>query len=167
MKIFRMTVLLFCAILLAATRGNSKNMMDGETQSQNDVTITYLQNDGVLISDGTHKVLIDAIFNFASGWINLNAAEAAKIINAQAPYDDIDLVLITHNHGDHYSPGAVNTHLSNNANTKLMAPPPVAANFSGTQIGQRQPGAGPEPGTDREWYRSGSATPAAFRCVRQ
>ena len=142
MKIFRMTVLLCCAILLAATRVNSKNMMDGETQSQNDVTITYLQNDGVLISDGTHKVLIDAIFNFASGWINLNAAEAAKIINAQAPYDDIDLVLITHNHGDHYSPGAVNTHLSNNANAKLIAPPPVAANFSGTQIVNINPARG-------------------------
>ena len=142
MKIFRMTVLLFCAILFTATRGNSKNMMDGNPPSQNDVTITYLQNDGVLISDGTDRVLIDAIFNPLSGWINLNATEAAKITNAQAPYNDIDLVLITHNHGDHYTPGAVNTHLSNNANAKLIAPPPVAANFSGTQIVNINPARG-------------------------
>ncbi len=142
MKVFRMTVLLCCAILISATRGNSNNMNDGDPPSQNDVTITYLQNDGVLISDGTDKILIDAIFNPASGWINLNVAEAAKIINAQAPYDDIDLVLITHNHGDHYSPGVVNTHLSNNANAKLIAPPPVAANFSGTQIVNINPARG-------------------------
>ena len=141
MKVFRMTFLVFCTILLAATRGNSRNMPDGDPP-QNDVTITYLQNDGVLISDGTDKVLIDAIFNSLSGWINLNATEAAKITNAQAPYDDIDLVLITHNHGDHYSPGAVNTHLSNNANAKLIAPPPVAANFSGTQIVNINPARG-------------------------
>ena len=142
MKLFKMTVLLCCAILFAATRGDSNNMMDGSSQSQTDVTITYLQNDGVLISDGTDKVLIDAVFNFASGWINLNATEAAKVTNAQAPYDDVDLILITHNHGDHYSTSAVNTHLSNNANARLISPPPVAANFSGSQIVNSSPARG-------------------------
>ena len=142
MKLFKMTVLLSCATLFAGTRGDSNNMMDGSSQSQTDVTITYLQNDGVLISDGTDKVLIDAVFNFASGWINLNATEAAKVTNAQAPYDDVDLILITHNHSDHYSTSAVNTHLSNNANARLIAPPPVAANFSGAQIVNSSPARG-------------------------
>ncbi len=106
----------------------------GFVNAQNEVTITYLQNDGVMISEGSKKVVIDAIFNFASGWINLPATENNKLINAQEPYNDIDLILITHNHGDHFSTSAVNTHLSNNPNAKLIAPPPVANTFSGSQV---------------------------------
>ncbi len=129
MKFVKTVFFLSCAILLTVTRG----------QTQGDVTITYLQNDGVFISDGTDKILIDAIFNFASGWINLNATEANKLSAAAAPYNDIDLVLITHNHGDHYTISAVNNHLFHNTNAKLIAPPSVAANFSGPQIVNSNP----------------------------
>lgn len=78
MKLFKITILLYCAILLAPMRGNSKNNMDDDSQRQQEVTITYLQNDGVLISDGTYKVLIDAIFNPLTGWINLDPVENRK-----------------------------------------------------------------------------------------
>jgi len=134
MKLFKITVLLYCAILLSPIRGNSIIMMDDDSQGQEEVTITYLQNDGVLISDGTKKVLIDAVFNPLSGWINLDPAENSKLTNAQAPYDDVDLVLITHNHGDHYNTSTVNTHMNNNPNGKVIAPPQVMVNFSGPQF---------------------------------
>jgi len=134
MKLIKITVLLYCAILLSPIRGNSIIMMDDDSQGQEEVTITYLQNDGVLISDGTYKVLIDAIFNPLSGWINLDPAENSKLTNAQPPYDDVDLVLITHNHGDHYNISTVNTHMNNNPNGKVIAPPQVMVNFSGPQF---------------------------------
>ncbi|MCH7962944.1 MAG: MBL fold metallo-hydrolase [Bacteroidetes bacterium] len=120
--------------MLSPIRGNSIIMIDDDSQGQEEVTITYLQNDGVLISDGTYKVLIDAIFNPLSGWINLDPAENSKLTNAQPPYDDVDLVLITHNHGDHYSISNVNTHMNNNSNGKVIAPPQVMVNFSGPQF---------------------------------
>ncbi|MCH8034375.1 MAG: MBL fold metallo-hydrolase [Bacteroidetes bacterium] len=134
MKLFKIAVLLYCAILLTSIKGGSIIMMEDDSQGQEEVTITYLQNDGVLITDGTKKVLIDAIFNPLSGWINLDPAENSKLTNAQAPYDDVDLVLITHNHGDHYSISNVNTHMNNNSNGKVIAPPQVMANFSGPQF---------------------------------
>ncbi len=134
MKLFKITVLLYCAILITSVRGDSIKMIDDDSQGQEEVTITYLQNDGVLISDGTKKVLIDAIINPLSGWINLDPAENSKLTNAQAPYDDVDLVLITHNHGDHYSISNVNTHMNNNPNGKVIAPPQVMVNFSGPQF---------------------------------
>ena len=137
-----LSVLLHCVLLVALARGYSENTKDNDSQTQSNVVITYLQNDGVLISDGTDKVLIDAVFTSAPGWINLNAAESAKITNAQEPYDDVDLVLITHVHGDHFGVSAVNTHLSNNANARLIAPPQVAANFSGSQIIRTSPARG-------------------------
>ena len=134
MKLFKITVLLYCAILLSPVRGDSIKMIDDDSQRQEEVTVTYLQNDGVLISDGTKKVLIDAVIYPLSGWINLDPAENSKLTNAQAPYDDVDLVLITHNHGDHYSTSNVNTHMNNNPNGKVIAPPQVMVNFSGPQF---------------------------------
>ena len=119
MKFVKMAVLFCCGILLNSPGENSKNMIAGTLYAQTTVTITYLQNDGVLIADEDNKVLIDAIAN-PSGWITLNGAETSKLNNAQAPYDDVDLVLITHNHGDHYSTSAVNTHLSNNSTSTVM-----------------------------------------------
>lgn len=101
---------------------------------ENAVTITYLQNDGVLISNGEDKVLIDALFTPVSGWINITDNELNNMTSAIAPYNDIDLVLITHNHGDHYSIASVNAHLNNNSNARLIAPPQVRSNFSGSQI---------------------------------
>jgi len=132
MRLLKILFLLCCAALLFSTQG-----LRGQT-----VTITYLQNDGVFISDGSNKVLLDAIFNPISSWINLNASEATKLNNAQEPYDDVDLILITHNHGDHYSVAPVNTHLNNNANARLIAPPPVTVNFSGSQIVNVSPARG-------------------------
>lgn len=107
---------------------------NGETdeESNNILQIMYLQNDGVLISNGENQILIDAVVNPGSldGWVQLAAAEQTKILNAQAPYDQIDLILVTHAHGDHYGISAVTTHLSQNPNTKLVAPPQVLSGFA-------------------------------------
>jgi len=96
------------------------------------VHITYIQNDGVLISNGENQIFIDAVVNPGSlgGWVEIGTAEQAKILNAQAPYDQIDLILVTHVHGDHYGISAINTHLSQNPNTKLIAPLQVLSGFA-------------------------------------
>lgn len=98
------------------------------------VDVTYISNDGVMISDGDKVVLIDAIHRMdaSSGWITPPLSEITKIENANAPYDQVDLVLVTHNHGDHYSIAAINNHLTNNPHARLIAPPQVAANFPGS-----------------------------------
>ena len=96
--------------------------------------VTYISNDGVMISDGNQVVLIDALHRMGanSGWITAPITEMNKIENASSPYDQVDLVLITHNHGDHYHSASINAHLTNNPNVRLIAPPAVAANFAGS-----------------------------------
>jgi L-ascorbate metabolism protein UlaG (beta-lactamase superfamily) len=116
------------------------------------VTITYLHNDGVMISDGTRKVLIDALIDeFAappqaagpnSAWVQLDATELDKLNNAQAPYDGADLILITHDHGDHYSSAAINSHLSNNTTVRVIGPPQVTGGLNGAQIANVSPALG-------------------------
>ena len=75
-----------------------------------DVTIRFIANEGVHISDGETAVLIDALtWNSYDGQFALPSDEArAAMIAGEAPYDDVVALLFTHIHGDHSDPeGAV------------------------------------------------------------
>jgi L-ascorbate metabolism protein UlaG (beta-lactamase superfamily) len=84
------------------------------------VVLKYIGNLGVLISHQDKEVVIDGLLGSVSGWIPPNAAELNKIINAQAPYDDIEVAGYTHGHGDHVSFNAVNNFLSNQPNAVFI-----------------------------------------------
>jgi L-ascorbate metabolism protein UlaG (beta-lactamase superfamily) len=83
------------------------------TQQVN-VDVTYVGNAGFLINIGDKKILIDALFKGFAGDYELPPEVQDKLINAQAPFDDVDLILVTHAHGDHIDPGMVRQHLQNN-----------------------------------------------------
>ena len=70
-KVFVLTVADGIIALLNALSSPSAEIFMGG------VTITYLQNEGVLISDGENQILIDAVFNFGanSGWVVLESME--------------------------------------------------------------------------------------------
>ena len=50
-----------------------------------------------------------------------SAAERASLEGARAPYADVDAILITHWHEDHFSPNAVAAHLSSNPRAILVS----------------------------------------------
>ena len=108
------------------------------TQSTDAVSVTYICNDGIFITDGERKVLIDGMIRNTNlaGWITPGAAPLFQIENGVPPYDNIDVIMITHNHGDHYSIAAVQNYLSNFPNTMLIAPPQVlgSLNVNASQI---------------------------------
>lgn len=91
-----------------------------ELTSSDPVVLKYIGNLGVLISHQDKEVIIDGLLGNVSGWIQPNAAELNKIINAQAPYDDIEVAGYTHGHGDHVSFSAVNNFLGNQPNTVFI-----------------------------------------------
>ena len=75
-----------------------------------DVTIRFIANEGVHITNGETGVLIDALtWNSYDGQFALPSDEArAAMIAGDAPYDDVAALLFTHIHGDHFDPeGAV------------------------------------------------------------
>ncbi len=72
-----------------------------------EVEITYLANEGFLISAGESKVLIDGLFPGIDGFPRLPADLAADLESGRPPFDGIDLVLVTHHHDDHFGPGEV------------------------------------------------------------
>jgi L-ascorbate metabolism protein UlaG (beta-lactamase superfamily) len=75
---------------------------------ESDLLITYVHNAGFMISSGDTKILLDAIFR------DVPASIRTRLENAEPPFDDVDLVLATHDHFDHFSSSGVGSHLENN-----------------------------------------------------
>ena len=69
---------------------------------QEGVSITFLANEGVMLSSGTGKVLIDALFQkYETGYAVPADSTRAALEGARSPFDDVRLILVTHRHGDH------------------------------------------------------------------
>ena len=119
-------------IINALSSPSPEITLTGPPPNPTTVDITYIANDGVMIDDGEHKVIIDGIVPFGNlgGWIRPSSTALQNVLNAQAPYDNIDVIMITHAHGDHYGIQAVQTYLANNPTTKIVAPAQVLNGLS-------------------------------------
>ena len=93
---------------------------------QEKIDVTYIANTGFLIESNGKKVLIDALFK--NGWDNYlvpTNSVVSKIIDHQAPFNKANLMLITHNHEDHFNDSMVVAYLNSNSENILIAPPLV------------------------------------------
>ncbi len=91
------------------------------------VTITYIANEGVLIAHEDSQVLIDGLHRpYRPAYAVLPTEERQHIETAQPPYDEIDVILVSHVHRDHFHADAVGRHLRHNANAILIASGQVA-----------------------------------------
>lgn len=81
---------------------------------QDKTDVTYVGNAGFMIETGDKKILIDALFKGSESIYYLPQEVQDKLALAQAPFDDVDLVLVTHAHGDHVNRDLVRQHLQNN-----------------------------------------------------
>ncbi len=86
------------------------------------VTVTYVGNSGFMITAGDVKILIDAMFEgFGSNSYTLPADEVNLLVNALPPFDGIDLILATHDHGDHFSASMICQHLKNDPGAQFVS----------------------------------------------
>ncbi len=96
------------------------------------VSITFLANEGVMLSSGGDKVLIDALFQkYETGYAVPADSTQAVLAAARAPFDDVDLVLVTHRHGDHFHPAPVAAHLRANPRARLVTSKQVIDSLRG------------------------------------
>jgi len=73
------------------------------SQSVNNTTITYVANSGFLLSGGGNNILIDALFNEGFGQYDPPSDSLIKLmVDKVTPFNNVDLYLVTHNHGDHF-----------------------------------------------------------------
>ncbi len=94
---------------------------------QDSCAITYVANEGFLIETRHHKILIDALFGGIKGdWCaQPNDSLSGLMLRGTAPFDNIDIVLVSHKHTDHFNGPMVIGFLKNNSNTVLICPDQV------------------------------------------
>jgi L-ascorbate metabolism protein UlaG (beta-lactamase superfamily) len=76
--------------------------------------VTFVGNSGFLVIVGNKKVLIDAFFEGFPPEYTLPASIQDLLVNAKSPFDNVDLILATHNHADHFDAAMVRQHMQNN-----------------------------------------------------
>jgi L-ascorbate metabolism protein UlaG (beta-lactamase superfamily) len=112
----RMRIIFFCLlsfILISNTNCQHSN-------SQKDLQITYIANEGFLISNDNIKILIDGLFKSKS-YTCPSDSLVSKIIDNKAPVDNINFFLVTHDHQDHFNEKLVSDFLSKNPKTKFIS----------------------------------------------
>lgn len=71
--------------------------------SAQDLKITYIANEGVLLENGEQKVLIDALFDdFYEAYLSPSEALMSDMQSSKSPFDNVALALTTHVHRDHF-----------------------------------------------------------------
>jgi L-ascorbate metabolism protein UlaG (beta-lactamase superfamily) len=91
-----------------------------QNNSQKELQITYIANEGFLISAGNNKILIDALFK-SKNYTSPSDSLIAKIINNTAPVDNINYYLVTHSHTDHFNEKMTLEYLTKNAKIKFIS----------------------------------------------
>jgi imidazolonepropionase-like amidohydrolase/L-ascorbate metabolism protein UlaG (beta-lactamase superfamily) len=77
--------------------------------------VTFVDNDGFLITIGHKRILIDALYEGDPRRV------LRPVVDGQSPFDGVDIMLVTHDHSDHFSPDLVLRYMQNNPDTILVS----------------------------------------------
>jgi L-ascorbate metabolism protein UlaG (beta-lactamase superfamily) len=84
--------------------------------------VTFLANEGVMLSSGGATVVIDALFGQGlRGYGVVPAPIRRQLESAAPPFDRVDAVLATHVHDDHFNADAVLAHLRANPRATFVS----------------------------------------------
>ena len=118
-----MRLTLLCAGALAQDNKSANSTAGAAAKTQQPaLDLTYVANEGFLIQADGKKVLVDALFDDGFGTYLAPSRELLTQMNSgSGPFADVDLLLVTHTHGDHFSPKLVVESLRNHARCRLVA----------------------------------------------
>ena len=95
------------------------NLWNQDTPS---LEVTYIANEGFMVRAGEKSILIDALFkNGFNMYLVPDGSLSQKMQAAKKPFNRIDLILVTHRHGDHFNALMVTNHLKHNPKCILVA----------------------------------------------
>jgi glyoxylase-like metal-dependent hydrolase (beta-lactamase superfamily II) len=96
-----------------------------ESAAAQNVEVTYIGNTGFMISSGKTAILIDALFD--EGWDLYSVPSRSTrrdMKMARPPFDDVDAILVTHWHDDHFDANLAAEHLSKSIPTRSYSMSP-------------------------------------------
>ncbi len=99
----------------------------GESFSQKSAAISYIANEGFMVEVSGKKILFDAMFGgFEANWCDVPSPDTkTKLENAEPPFNNVDLIFISHNHSDHFNKEMVVNHLAKNSKCIVLCPEQV------------------------------------------
>lgn len=118
--------------------------------------VTYIGNEGFMVSMGRTKFLIDALqkskyYAFPSDSL------AAQMMDGIPPFNNIDYVLVTHEHADHFNPEMMSRFLLNHPFAQLIANSETYSRLTEDSIaGKGRPGVDLEMGQHRIIHGEGA-----------
>jgi len=89
---------------------------------QSELKINFIANEGFLIKSGETKIIIDGLFKLDStNHYSCPSTETIQdIIDGRTPFENVNYLLVTHDHGDHFSWKLVSEFLNKNKQAKLI-----------------------------------------------
>ncbi|OJJ22883.1 hypothetical protein BKI52_00600 [marine bacterium AO1-C] len=124
MKNLSLLLLLFilaaCGAPSQTQEGLQKSALSSSFTSQK-LQITYIANEGVFLQKNDKKVLIDALHEkYRPIYLYPSPKLRRQMEKGQAPFDGVNLVLVSHLHGDHFGASSCARQLKNNPKTILI-----------------------------------------------
>jgi L-ascorbate metabolism protein UlaG (beta-lactamase superfamily) len=117
-----LTLLLLLGLALPASSAAAQGAAHQDSV-QSQIDLLFVANEGVLLTTSSGKVAIDCMFDAPNpAYAAPPAAMLDAMTNGVAPFDDLDLILLTHDHPDHYAPELVAQALSHNSEAVFVAP---------------------------------------------
>lgn len=122
---FLLPLLVFAASA-RSTAAQDEQPVPSPTPKVVGVDVTFLANSGFFLESGRYSVLIDAFLREpADIFAGLPDALYKQLVNAQAPFDELTIVLVSHDHPDHVQMRGLEKYLGKNSQAQLMASPLV------------------------------------------
>jgi L-ascorbate metabolism protein UlaG (beta-lactamase superfamily) len=92
-----------------------------DENSSNYVRVVFVGNSGFLITAGDKKVLIDALFDGIPPEYMVPQFVLDTINASTPPFDNVDVVLASHSHADHFSSARVRAYMENNPHSVFLS----------------------------------------------
>jgi len=84
--------------------------------------ITYIANEGVLLEGGGQKVMIDALFDdFYKPYLSPSEATIGQMMASESPFQQVNLLLTTHIHRDHFEANLTGNFLKSHKESALLS----------------------------------------------
>jgi L-ascorbate metabolism protein UlaG (beta-lactamase superfamily) len=134
----------------------------GQNDKKPALEVTYLANEGFMVSMGSTTILIDALPK-SKYYANPSDTLTARLINGIPPFERVSYFLVTHDHPDHFNAELMSRFLLNHPAAKLMASSEACSKLDGGSIsGSRLSGLDLELG-EHQTIRGGRADITALR----
>ena len=113
MKLLQIGVLLLLALGSGGAKADAEHKLEAH----------YLANAGVMVAQGSSKILFDPFFRNDYGVYDLVPEGMERgIFEGEAPWDGVDAVFISHQHDDHFDPALLVSYLARWPEVQMYAP---------------------------------------------